>query len=139
MYWRPVGQLIFANWLATTSAMSGKSPIQSSRRLDREVGISSGNQALTRCALPRIVQACLKHGLNRPTCGHFFRRVSRRASFKKLSPSITGNLAYSESIALPLRTPPGMAGPRRTERIARRLFHAGVAKGSDGGDWLCGE
>src|SRR5208337_3660986 len=33
MYWRPVGQVIFANWLATTSAMSGKSPIHSSRRL----------------------------------------------------------------------------------------------------------
>jgi len=29
----PVGQVIFANWLATTSAMSGKSPIHSSRRL----------------------------------------------------------------------------------------------------------
>src|SRR2546425_5876818 len=33
MYCRPVGQVIFANWLATTSAMSGKSPIHSSRRL----------------------------------------------------------------------------------------------------------
>jgi hypothetical protein len=33
MYCRPVGQVIFANWLATTSAMSGKSPIRSSRRL----------------------------------------------------------------------------------------------------------
>jgi len=33
MYCRPVGQMIFANWLATTSAMSGKSPIHSSRRL----------------------------------------------------------------------------------------------------------
>jgi hypothetical protein len=33
MYRRPVGQAIFANWLATTSAMSGKSPIHSSRRL----------------------------------------------------------------------------------------------------------
>src|SRR5437879_7211084 len=31
MYCRPVGQVIFANWLAT--AMSGKSPIHSSRRL----------------------------------------------------------------------------------------------------------
>src|SRR5258708_8891443 len=33
MYCWPVGQVIFANWLATTSAMSGKSPIHSSRRL----------------------------------------------------------------------------------------------------------
>src|SRR5215472_19374389 len=33
MYCRPVGQVIFANWLATTSAMSGKSPIHSSGRL----------------------------------------------------------------------------------------------------------
>src|SRR5208282_2002097 len=33
VYCRPVGQVIFANWLATTSAMSGKSPIHSSRRL----------------------------------------------------------------------------------------------------------
>src|ERR1700680_4706761 len=33
MYCRPVGQAIFANGLATTSAMSGKSPIHSSRRL----------------------------------------------------------------------------------------------------------
>jgi hypothetical protein len=33
MYCRTVGQVIFANWLATTSAMSGKSPIHSSRRL----------------------------------------------------------------------------------------------------------
>jgi hypothetical protein len=33
MYCQPVGQVIFANWLATTSAMSGKSPIHSSRRL----------------------------------------------------------------------------------------------------------
>src|SRR5260221_14058132 len=33
MYCRPVGQVIFANWLATTSAMSGKSPIYSTRRL----------------------------------------------------------------------------------------------------------
>src|SRR5882724_1241203 len=33
MYCRPVWQVIFANWLATTSAMSGKSPIHSSRRL----------------------------------------------------------------------------------------------------------
>jgi hypothetical protein len=33
MYCRPVGQVIFANWLATTCAMSGKSPIHSSRRL----------------------------------------------------------------------------------------------------------
>jgi hypothetical protein len=33
MYCRPVGQVIFANWLATTSAMSGKSLIHSSRRL----------------------------------------------------------------------------------------------------------
>src|SRR5260370_42289113 len=33
MYCRPVGQVIFANWLATTSAMSCKSPIHSSRRL----------------------------------------------------------------------------------------------------------
>ena len=32
MYCRPVGQVIFANWLATTSAMSGKSPIHSSAR-----------------------------------------------------------------------------------------------------------
>jgi hypothetical protein len=32
MYCRPVGQVNFANWLATTSAMSGKSPIHSSRR-----------------------------------------------------------------------------------------------------------
>ena len=33
MYCRPVRQVTFANWLATTSAMSGKSPIHSSRRL----------------------------------------------------------------------------------------------------------
>jgi len=33
MYCRSVGQVIFANWLATTSAMSGKSPIHSSRTL----------------------------------------------------------------------------------------------------------
>jgi hypothetical protein len=30
MYGRPVGQVIFANWVATPSAMSGKSPIHSS-------------------------------------------------------------------------------------------------------------
>src|SRR5208282_2679609 len=33
MYCQSVGQVIFANWLATTSAMRGKSPIHSSRRL----------------------------------------------------------------------------------------------------------
>src|SRR6266436_6890506 len=32
MYCRLVGQVIFANWLATTSAMSGKSPINSDLR-----------------------------------------------------------------------------------------------------------
>src|SRR6266436_3639870 len=52
MYCRPVGQVIFANWLATTSAMSGKSPIHSSRRLvpgSRLVGRDYDRFRLTKC------------------------------------------------------------------------------------------
>src|SRR5438445_2724802 len=48
MYCRPVGQVISANWLATTSAMSGKSPIHSSRRLvpGSRQGFTDGQSAL---------------------------------------------------------------------------------------------
>jgi len=47
MYCRPVGQVIFANWLATTSAMSGKSPIHSSRRLVPGSRLAGTDLALT--------------------------------------------------------------------------------------------
>ena len=38
--------MIFANWLATTSAMSGKSPIHSSRRLVPESHLSNVTSGL---------------------------------------------------------------------------------------------
>jgi hypothetical protein len=74
MYCRPVGQVIFANWLATTFAMSGKSPIHSLRRLIpacRKASIASPSWPISELSediLSRAPRDALRSGPRR-CCG----------------------------------------------------------------------
>src|SRR5713226_2564438 len=94
MYCRPVGQVIFANWLATTSAMSGKSPIHSSRRLvpgSRLVWSGSGLKStwMENALLVEVPEqlACPRFNCNtnhRASCSPGWRTAAGKTAFAEL-------------------------------------------------------